>query len=171
MLCCYSHQGLPLSHASLEVPPVGAFHGLSSHGLDAGCTVPSCPARLLGALYWPGLAWPCLLWFQSTLLPRLSERLEGGTSGTFPTPGVTHRKLSVSQPMAQGLKGAKFSVGLCGERAGAAGLPVGESAAPGGADSSWACQPVAACSTQGVAGPGEWERAVCLAHGHHLALS
>lgn len=39
----------------------------------------------------------------------LSERLEGGTWGTSPTPGVTHRKLSISQPVAQGLKGAKFS--------------------------------------------------------------
>lgn len=36
--------------------------------------------------------------------------VEGGTLGTFPTPSVTHRKLSISQPVAQGPKGAKFSV-------------------------------------------------------------
>lgn len=52
----------------------------------------------------------------------------GGTSGTSPTPLVTHRKLSVSQPMAQGPKGAKFSVGLCEEKAGATEASGGESA-------------------------------------------
>lgn len=44
------------------------------------------------------------------------ERLEGGTLGTSPSPGVTHRKLSISQPVAQGLKAVKFPVSLCGER-------------------------------------------------------
>lgn len=44
------------------------------------------------------------------------ERLEGGTLGTSPSPSVTHRKLSISQPVAQGLKAVKFPVSLCGER-------------------------------------------------------
>lgn len=46
----------------------------------------------------------------------VGETREGGTLGTSPSPGVTHRKLSISQPVAQGLKAVKFPVGLCGER-------------------------------------------------------
>lgn len=70
------------------------------------------------------MSWPCQPWLLSPPpTPRpvpslLSERLEGDTLGTSPTPGVTHRKLSISQPMAPGLKGAKFSVACVGRRLG-----------------------------------------------------
>lgn len=65
------------------------------------------------------------------------ERLEGGTLGTSPCPSVTHRKLSISQPAAQGLKAVKFPVSLCGERQ--PGFRwVNQQAL--GADSPWACQ-------------------------------
>ena len=64
----------------------------------AQCPGPSCH---VAALPYPSCPW-------------LLERLEGGILGTSPTPGMTHRKLSISQPVAQGLKGAKFSVTCAG---------------------------------------------------------
>lgn len=65
------------------------------------------------------------------------ERLEGGTLGTSPSPSVTHRKLSISQPVAQGLKAVKFPVSLCGERQ-PGFRSVSQHPAP--ADSPQACQ-------------------------------
>lgn len=69
-----------------------------------------------------------------TLRPRLSwlsERLEGGTLGTSPTPGVTHRKLSISQPVARGLKGAEFSSARVGRGPGQREASGGDSAGTG----------------------------------------
>lgn len=70
------------------------------------------------------MSWPCLPWPLSPPQPPVQSRSccrkdwRGDTLGTSPTPGVTHRKLSISQPMAPGLKGAKFSVACVGRRLG-----------------------------------------------------
>lgn len=98
---CHPHAVTAPAHVALTVDRHMAPRGLMG------------APRLRGALW---ESWPCLLQLLPTpFTPRpvpfqLSERLDGGTLGTSPTPGVMHRKLCISQPVARGLKGAKFSV-------------------------------------------------------------